>query len=127
MRDQNSYDHMLLLKDAGAVVADGAATVGGSARVLDLGLAGGGKMKAVIDTSAATFASHSYKVAMQGSVDLAFTSPVELSSTMITEVGRVELPFSNVKGDVAYRYLRAFNDVTGATPSINSTIFVAKG
>jgi len=127
-RASNTYDNLLLLKDAGAVTADGAATVGGSARVLDVGAANMGPVKAVIDTSAvdATTGDETYAVEIQGSVDVAFTDPITLGRVNVDAAGRSEVYFSNVHAGEPLRYIRAYNDVGGTTPSINSTIFIAK-
>jgi hypothetical protein len=126
MRDSNTFDKLLQMKDAGAVTANGAGTVAAAAKVLSMGAAALGPAKAVIDISAATFAAHTYKLAVQGSADLAFTTPVELASTMAEALGRIELPFTNVKNEVTYPYIRVAHTVTGATPSINYTASMAK-
>jgi hypothetical protein len=121
-----TYDNLLLLKDAGAVTVDAAAQVGGSARVIDVGDAHMDGI-AVIDTSAVdTSGGNTYTVRIQGSTTLAFGTPVELAARAITSTGRTEIPFNNEIGGLYYRYLRAFNDTSGATPSINSTIFIGK-
>lgn len=123
-----TYDHLLLLKDAGAVTGDGAATVGGSARVIDVG-PGRVDGKMVVDTSAIDTASgdEAYRVRLEGSNVVDFASGVvELASGVVSEAGRLEVPFSNVRGGTVYRYLRAYNDVGGTSPSINSTVFLAK-
>ncbi|RYG14068.1 MAG: hypothetical protein EON92_03465 [Burkholderiales bacterium] len=126
VRKSNTYDNLLLLKDAGAVTANGVATVGGQARVLDVGQAAVGPAKLVIDTSALT-GTGTYDLALQGSTDLAFTTPVELASTKVTAVGRQELPFDNQQDTTIYRYLRVFVTVGGSSPSVNATVFAAKG
>lgn len=128
---KRTYDHSMLLKDAGAVVADGAATVGGSAKVVDLGAGGAsGPLVAVVDVSAIDFANatETYSVRLQGATDEAMTTPVELAARAIMGTGRTEIPFTNevAAGGTFYRYLRAYIDVGGDTPSINCTIFVAK-
>jgi hypothetical protein len=127
LRNSRTYDNLLLLKDAGAVTADGAATVGGQARVVDVGL-GRFDAVAVIDSSALDLAdaNETYRVMIQGSTDSAFTTPVELGSGLVTVVGRREIRFLNEIGGTIYRYLRAYIDVSGTTPSINCTIYVGK-
>lgn len=127
LRKSNTYDNLLLLKDAGAVTASGAATVGGSARVLDLGPAWIGMAKAVIETSALV-ATGTYTVTLQGSTDAVFTTPVTLASTTVVSsaaANRNELPFDNQQADVTYRYVRAFITTGGTSPSINCVIFLA--
>jgi hypothetical protein len=127
LRNSRTYDNLLLLKDAGAVTADGAAQVGGQARVVDVGL-GRFEAVAVVDTSALdmTTTDETYRVAIQGSVDSAFTTPVELGSGTVSVAGRREIHFGNEIGGTIYRYLRAYLDVGGTTPSINCTIYVGK-
>lgn len=124
------FDNLLLLKDAGAVTADAAATVGGSARVVDLGT-GLVEGKMVVDTSAIdlTSADETYRVILQGSNDIAFGAGnvFELASADVRAAGvRLEIPFTNERGMTRYRYVRAFNDTGGTTPSINSTVFLTK-
>lgn len=125
---KRTYDHLLLLKDAGAIAADGAATVDGQARVCDVGPAVMGPVLAVVDTSAidTVTGDETYTVRIQGATTIGFGSPVELGARTITAAGRTEIPFSNENGGVVYQYIRAYVDVGGTTPSINSTIFVAK-
>lgn len=123
------YDNLLLLKDAGAVVADGPATVGGSPRVIDVGDAFIGNAKMVVDTSAIDLTSldETYRVMLQGCLSIGFGSGVvELGSIMVDQLGRMSIPISNERNGVNYRYLRAYNDTGGTTPSINSTVFITK-
>jgi hypothetical protein len=122
-----TYDNLLLLKDAGAVVADAPAQVGGSARFIDVGNAHMDGV-AVVDTSAIDFVNvdETYTVRIQGSTTSNFATPVELAARAITSVGRTEIPFNNEINGVYYQYIRAFNDTGGTTPSINSTIFIGK-
>lgn len=128
VRNSQTYDNLLLLKDAGNVTVDGAATVGGQARVLDVGLADMGPVKAVVDSSAvdSTTGDETYGVIIQGSLDLAFTTPVTLGRADVTQVGRSEIHFRNNQSGTIYRYIRAFFDVGGTTPILNATIFVAR-
>lgn len=124
-----TFDLDLLLKDAGAVTADAAGSVGGSAKVLDMGTGFVGELvQAIVDTTAldTSSADETYTVRIQGSVDEAFTTPVELAAKAIKSTGREEIPFTNIADEVAYRYVRAFIDVGGTTPSINCSIWVGK-
>lgn len=128
---QNSYtyDNLLLLKDAGAVTATGAGTVGGQARVLDLGPANLGDARAIVDVSVMDTAdsNETYRVSIQGSNDITFATGVaELGSVLISGTGRSEIPFSNVQAGVTYRYAREYHTLAGTTPSINYTAFIAK-
>jgi len=128
MANRNTYDHLLLLKDAGAVSADGAGTVATVARVLDMGAADF-MAKAVVDSSAldTTSTDETYRVLIQGSNVAAMSSGVvTLGATDVTVNGRSEVYFSNRSGDTVYRYVRIFFDVGGTTPSINATAFLAK-
>jgi hypothetical protein len=123
------FDNLLLLKDAGAIVADSPATVGGQARVIDVGDANMGDAKMVVDTSAIdqVTGDETYRVILQGCNSIGFGSGVvELGSIVVDSVGRAEAPVSNVRGNTNYRYLRAFNDTGGTTPSINNTVFLTK-
>ena len=122
------FDNLLLLKDAGAIVASGAATVAGQARVLDLGT-GMIEGKMVIDSSAVDVAdaNETYRVALQGCNAIGFGSNVvELASADMKATGRREVPFTNEQGATRYRYMRLFTTVSGTTPSINSTAFLTK-
>jgi hypothetical protein len=129
-RNSNTYDNLLLLKDAGAVSANGAATVAGQLRVIDLGPAWSGSVKAVIDTAAISTGNgnETYRVAIQGSNDITFaTGVVELGSVnVVASEPRNEAAFSDKQGDTIYRYVRAFTTVGGTGPSINFTAFIAK-
>lgn len=138
---QNSYtyDSATLLKDAGAVTADAAGTVGGSAQILDVGQA---RLNghAVIDVSAIdiTTGDEGYTLKMQGSSSSTFASDVvqlaalQLGDSTVTgnsadtTTGRFELPFTNEQDGVIYRYVRIYTDVAGTTPSINYTARLVK-
>jgi hypothetical protein len=121
-----TYDNLTLLKDAGVVTVDAAAQVAGAARVVDVGDAHLDAI-AVVDTSAVDVSGgNAYTVRIQGSLLLAFGTPVELAAREVKTTGRLEIPFNNEVSGVYYRYIRAFNDTSGATPTINSTIFLAK-
>jgi hypothetical protein len=122
----HTYDNLTLLKDAGVVTVDAAAQVGGSARVVDVGDAHMDAV-AVVDTSAVDVSGgNTYTVRIQGSSSLVFTTPVELAAREVKATGRLEIPFNNEVAGVYYRYIRAYNDTAGGTPTINSTIFLAK-
>lgn len=134
------FDIQLLLKDAGAITADAAAQVGGSNQILDMGAARIDAV-AVIDVTAIDISSadENYRLVLQGSNSSSFASGIqnlaimELGATAARPggaadslVGRYELLFTNEQADVTYRYLRAYTDVTGTTPSINYTAFVTE-
>lgn len=125
---QRTYDNLLLMKDAGAVTASGPATVAGQPRVVDVGDAQFPAVM-VVDTSAIDSGTgdEAYRVALEGSNVIGFGSGVvELASVPITAAGRVEIPVSNNRGGVNYRYLRAVQTLGGTTPSLNATIFLTK-
>lgn len=129
IRDSHTYDNLTLLKDAGAVTADGAGTVGGSARVLDLGDQAKTEGRLIVDTSAvdATTGDETQRIILQGCNAIGFGSGVaELASLAITSVGRTEAMFSTRQGSTNYRYVRVFTDVGGTTPSVNFTAYLAK-
>lgn len=132
-----TFDASLQLKDAGAITADAAAQVAGSAKVLDLGAARiGGRV--IVDVTAIDVASgdESYALRTQFSNSKTFASgviggpalnfghssvlPGESASSAI---GRYELPFTNEINGVIYQYMRMYTDVGGTTPSINYGAF----
>ncbi len=129
-RNTATYDNLLLLKDAGAVTSSGAAQVSSVARVIDLGAAFAGNVRAIIDNSAldTADANETYRVDVQGSNDITFASGVVVlgSVTVTVASARNEASFSNAQGDTVYRYVRAYHTLAGTTPSINYTAFIAK-
>lgn len=138
-RQQNdfTFDYTLRLKDAGLVAADAAATVGGAAKILDLGLARfDGRV--IIDTSAVEVdtGNELYNIKVQLSNSATFASGVVggpmialgHSSVLIGEsasspaAARYELPFCNEVNGTLYRYVRIYTDVAGTiTSGINYT------
>jgi hypothetical protein len=128
IRNSQTYDNLLLLKDAGAITASGAATVASAARVLDLGPART-VAKVIVDTAITdlTTGDETYRVALQGSNDITFAAGVvELGSVSVTAAGRSELQFTTQPDDTPYRYVRAYFTLAGTSPSINATAFIAK-
>lgn len=129
-RNTATYDNLLLLKDAGAVTASGAATVAASPRVIDLGPAYAGSVRAIIDNSAldSTDTNETYRVDIQGSNDITFATGVVVLGSVTATIAsaRNEAAFSNNQGETTYRYVRAFHTLAGTTPSINYTAFIAK-
>ena len=122
-----SYDADQVLKDAGLVAADAAATVGGNAKVLAVGEAFFTGVL-VTDVSAIEIASNTevYRICVQGSTSATFASDVQnlailsLGATEVnpggaidSTVGRYELPFTNEQNGVTYPYVRVYTDVTG--------------
>jgi hypothetical protein len=135
-----TYDNAMLLKDAGAVTADGAAQVSSAARILDLGAARlDGRV--IVDVSAIDVSSgdERYDVNIQFSSSATFASDVVPgagislgdSSTIPGQsadsvIGRYEFPFSNEINGTTYRYARVYTNVSGTTPSINYTAYIVQ-
>jgi len=120
-----TYDNLLLLKDAGAITVDAGGTVAAVARIIDVGDAHMDGV-AVVDIGALDTVNGTYVLRVQGSTTIGFGTPVELAARAITATGRTEIPFNNETNGLYYRYIRCFNDVSGATPSINGTVFIGK-
>jgi len=131
-----TLDGATQLKDAGLVAADAAATVGGSAAVIDLGAANAyARFAVVIDWTACEVASSDevYAVRIQGSVASSFTnaytlaerrfgdSNVSFNATDTPPSGRCVIYGDNVahtsatdgNSVEALRYIRLYTDVTG--------------
>ncbi len=142
-RPTYTFDVSLQLKDAGAVTADGAAQVLGAAKILDLGgtslSAGLTEADVVIDITAITVgADNRYDVLWQLSNSATFASGIVDGSALVvgnaaavpgdvtSTVGRYILPVRSEINGTWYRYARLFIDVTGTTPSINFTAYLAK-
>lgn len=127
-----NQDLELIFKDAGAVTANGAATVGGTAKIIKTGA---GRFEAVMlfDVSALTVgADNAYSLVIQGSNTADFSGAkqnlavVELGNTAVrpgaaatSTIGRYEVPFTTEVNDVVYDYVRVFVVVAGTTPSVN--------
>lgn len=140
-KDAGTFDALLQLKDAGLVAADGAATVGGQARIVDLGDA---RMDArvIVDVTALEVATgdEAYRLRMQFSDSSSFASgvvngpEVVLGDSSVTgasadnaATGRYELGFTNDLGGNTYRYARLYVDVQGTIATgINFTAWIAK-
>lgn len=131
------YDNSLLLKDAGLVAADAAATVSSSARVLDLG-AGRIDGRVIADVTAIEVAdgNERFLVKCQFSASATFASGIvggtilEFGDSSVTKnsadstVGRYELPFTNEVNGVVYRYMRLWTEVDGTVGTgINYSAF----
>lgn len=122
-----TFDLDLLLKDAGLVAADAAATVGGDARVLDLG-ASRVDGRVVVDATAVEVDSSDerYEILVQLSNSATFASGVFTAAGIVlgdadalpgadsdNGAGRYEFGFTNEWNGVVYRYMRLYTDVTG--------------
>lgn len=134
-----TFDAALQLKDAGAVTASGAATVGAVARVVNVG-AGVLSANLIVDIATLDVAGgdEAYDIRLQGSTDPTFATNVSIlarvqSGTGFGQdsfgVGRVSAPFQNTSesGEIL-PYLRAYhNIVPGAgTASINYQAFIGQ-
>lgn len=137
------FDALAELKDAGAITASAAGTVGGSAAVYD---ADSAELPlnacAVIDVSACEVddTDELYHIAIEGSdvedfsatltelavleVGAVATYPGDIENTL----GRYVVPFTNNKGGEVYKYIRVNCTIAGTvTPDgINYTCFLSK-
>jgi hypothetical protein len=133
-----TMDAATQLKDAGAAVASGAGTVGGAARVVNVGPA---ILSAVftVDIIAQTIdATAAYDIRLQASNDPTFATDVSivahLQSVLIATggedrpgIGRRSIPFVNIGEDgQAKTYLRAYHTISGTTPSINYAAMITQ-
>lgn len=119
-------DSEFLLKDAGLVAADAAATVASSAKVVDLG-AGRTDGRVILDISAVEVADNNelFLIITQFSADAAFGSGIVSGPAFIagalevtknsadTAAGRYELPFCNDVNGTVYRYMRLYTECQG--------------
>lgn len=124
-----TFDAATELKDGGAVTTAGAATVGGTPRVVNVGNA---LLQAVVvvDVVALDLASgdETYTVLLQGSTSPTFASNVVAVATVrATGAGRFTAPFVNsTDGDKPLPYLRAFVQPAGTTPSLDARVWITK-
>ena len=133
-----TFDAALQLKDAGAAVASGAGTVGGAARVVNVGPA---ILSAafVVDIIAQTVdATADYQIRLPASSDPTFATDVtivaEVNSQLLATggqdrpgVGRQSRPFNNVGEDGNPKaYLRVYHVIGGTTPSINYAAMITQ-
>lgn len=138
-----TQDSLLILKDAGLVAADAAATVSAAAQVLDLGEGSAAFCgTVVIDATAVEVATGDevYKIQAQFSNSATFASGVVNGATMIlgdaavivgadtdNGAGRYLLPVVNDVGGTRYRYMRLYTDVTGTIATgINYSAYLGK-
>ena len=135
-----TFDYNLRLKDAGLVAADAAATVGGSAKILNLGEA---RLDArvIVDVTAVEVADNDerFLIKTQFSDSATFASGIvggpalDLGALEITKdsadsaTGRYELPFCNQINGTIYKYMRLYTEVQGTVGTgINYSAFVVK-
>lgn len=136
------FDTELELKDAGLVASSAAAQVDGSNKIIDLGL---GRVKAdvVIDATAVEFDNNDelYTIIAEFSNSATFASGIVSGQSIalgaagaapggadtLLEIGRYELPFTNIINDTHYRYMRLYTVVAGTVATgINYNAFIDK-
>jgi len=136
-----TFDIATQLKDAGAVTASSAATVGGVAKILNLG-ASRFDGRAIVDISALTTngaAGENYYLALQFSSSATFASDViggpmlhvGAAATLVAESavsvpGRYEMPFTSEISGTTRQYARLYIVAAGTAPSINFTAIVVQ-
>lgn len=129
-----------IMKDAGLVAADAAATVDSVAKIANLG-AGVVEGKLVLDVTALEIASNDevYKVTLQGSSKSDFAdSIVDLAEITLgaaeviggdqdSETGRYQVPFCTEKNGTVWPYVRVYTDVAGTIATgINFSAYLSK-
>lgn len=147
--------NLLLSDNAAAYTATGFTQVGGADAVLDMGGNQGVTPQqlaridavAVVDVTAmdATTTDEAYRILVVGSQVSAFTAgtiqvlgemelaggvlsvlgPGAAGVTKTATAGRYEIPFSTEQNNVKYQYVKMFLVLTGTTPSISLSAFVA--
>jgi hypothetical protein len=136
-----TLDTLLILKDAVAVTASGAAQVGGTNKIVDLG-AGRVDGIVMVDVTAIDVAdgNEAYSVVLQGSTTSDFSAGNQpLGCLMMGDstvannlrdvdsvIGRFEVHFTNEQNGTIYRYVRLYTLAAGTTPSITHSAFIAK-
>jgi hypothetical protein len=135
-----TFDAATELKDAGAMVASGAAQVGGAARVVNVG---NGILMAVlvidVNTLDVTTGDEGYTLTLQGSSSPTFASDVQnlvtkrvgdsttTGETVDSTVGRYTIPFTNQGRDGSpLPYLRIYATIAGTTPSVDFRAWITK-
>lgn len=137
-----TFDAATQLKDAGAVTADGAGTVGGQPRVVNVGT---GLLSAtlIVDVADLDLAGgdEGYRIVLQGSTDPTFASGVSnlaefnggAAAAAAGEegfgIGRLARGFNNIdEGGNILPYLRVFSDITPGTvgASVNYQAFIGQ-
>jgi hypothetical protein len=140
-RPTGTFDSDLEFKDAGLVAASAAATVDGTAKVVDVGT-GLFRGCMILDVSALEIADNDeiYDIVVQGSSDSDFgtdTNIVELAALNLSaaevkrtdcnkddSTGRYKIYFDNENDGTYYRYLRVYTVVAGTVATgINYTAY----
>lgn len=138
----HTYDHSLLMKDAGLVAASAAAQVSGSNKIIDVGAQ---EMTAdvVVDVTACEVATGDelYTILVEGSSSASFASGIDtlamkqighltpkIGGSDVTDgaTGRFVIPFRNEVNGTVYRYIRVYTVVAGTIATgINFTAYMA--
>lgn len=139
MNITKTYDHSLLLHDGDAITASAAGSVGGVAKILDLG-SGNVFGDIIVDvseldvdtgneivtigvqvSSSATFASDNYQIA-----SLAIGDAAVLAGDTDMTTGRYVIPFNNlIKNGTAKRYLRLYFTIAGTVGGFDCVAYLA--
>ncbi len=129
-----------ILKDAGLVDESAAGTVGGEAKVVNLG-AGIVEGNLVVDVTAIEIASNDevYLITLQGSTESDFSDTYEdlamlelgaaevLGGDQDSETGRFIVPFRTEKNGTVWPYVRVYTDVAGTIATgINFSAYLSK-
>ena len=136
-----TFDYLGLLKDTGLVAASAGATVGGNAKILDLG-AQRMDARVILDVTACEVGTgdEKYEVEVQVSNSATFASGIFIStlakfghSTVNNESASTavprhqEVPFTNEINGTVYRYVRLYTRIAGTIATgINFSAFMAK-
>jgi len=124
MATQYPYDASASLNGTTAITADGA----GSVAYFDTESATARfPAVAVFNVTAldTTSGNETYDIIIQGCTATDFSSVQQLGSMVVSATGQYVIPFVNEQADTVYRYVRAYFDVAGTTPSITAQAFLA--
>lgn len=123
-----TLDELRILKDAGAITASAAGTVGGVAKVIDLGEARTDAKAIVNVTAAGTGTGEKQTITIQVADAAAFNAKVfnvailelgdaaQLPGNVDVGVGTYELPFNTVVNGVNYPYVRVYATIADVSP-----------
>jgi hypothetical protein len=128
------FDNNAILKDSGAVTSTGNGTVGGEAKVLEVG-DGLVQSDLVLDVDAIAIKGgptkdNEYQIHVMGGSDSSFTEEVSLAALHLGSLGVIPdnidckegqyiLPFRNEKRGRVYSHIRVKHVIAGTASSIN--------
>lgn len=131
----STFDAGLQLKDAGAITASAAGTVSAAAAVRDLGSAHvSGDWVVDVATRKVSAGDERYTVCLEGCNTQDFSAqpivPLAImamghSSVIVgagatnSALGVWNMPFRNEQGGTVYRYVRAYVEIAGTSPSFD--------